>query len=87
MPKLQQQNAQQTRETKRKLQQQNALQTKEAKQIRYISTSQELKVAKKLKPYEYIKQSSFILKVWGKQKKSSGKAQGKKSQKFLSREF
>jgi len=60
---------------------------KEAKQIRYISTSQELKVAKKLKPYEYIKQSSFILKVWGKQKKSSGKAQRKKSQKFLSREF
>jgi hypothetical protein len=87
MPKLQQQNAQQTRETKRKLQQQNALQTKEAKQIRYISTSQELKVAKKLKPYEYIKRSSFILKVWGKQKKLSGKAQRKKSQKFLSREF
>ena len=76
--KLQQQNAQQTREAKRKLQQRNALQTKEAKQIRYISTSQELKVAKKLKPYEYIKQSSFILKVWGKQKKIKWKSSKKK---------
>lgn len=40
------------------------------------------KSSKKLKPYEYIKQSSFILKVWGKQKNQVEKLKEKSRKSF-----